>query len=74
MNETIIVLNYEDSRLEFFREQRKIHEQKLHWWKHQNPFKQFDPYIIHQKCSDHGAAISYINDAIEALKQEGERC
>lgn len=68
MTETIIVLSHKESRLEFFLEQRKMHEQKLHWWKHQKPYKQYDPCTIQQKCSDHGAAVAYYDEAIKALK------
>lgn len=69
MAETIISLDYADSRLAFFEEQKKLHQQKLHWWKHQKPYKQYDAQTIHEKCSYHGEAICYFEDAINALKE-----
>ena len=64
----IVAMGYEASRLEFFEEQKKLHEQKLRWWKHQKPCKQYSSIYIHEKCSNHGAAIQYLSDAINALK------
>ncbi len=73
MSITIIALDYKDSRLEFFQEQKKLHEQKLHWWKHQKPYKQYGLLTIQEKCDYHGSAIAYLEDAIRALEQEGKR-
>lgn len=67
----IVVMGYEASRLEFFEEQKKLHEQKLQWWKHQKPYKQYSSIYIHEKCSKHGAAIQYLSDAINAFKMSG---
>jgi hypothetical protein len=68
----LIVQTYEQSRLEFFEELKKHHERKLHWWKHQKPYKKglahCDPMKINEKCSYHGAAIQYCEDAIKALQ------
>lgn len=71
MDAKIIARNHEESRLEFFEEQKKLHEQKLHWWKHQKPYKQYSSIYIHEKCSEHGAAILYFEDAISAFKKNG---
>lgn len=71
MDVKIVAIGYEESRLEFFTEQKKLHEQKLHWWMHQKPYKQYSPNVIYEKCSEHGAAISYYEDAINALKKDG---
>lgn len=69
----LIVQTYEQSRLEFFEELKKHHERKLHWWKHQKPYKKglahCDPMAIHEKCSYHGEAIQYCEDAIKALQE-----
>lgn len=73
MTKTIIEMDYAASRLAFFEKQRKLHEQKLHWWKHQKPYKQYDEWVIYEKCSYHGAAICYLEDVIRAFKQEGEQ-
>lgn len=73
MEETIIALDYEASRLEFFKEQKRMHERKLHWWKGQKPYKQYDMQLIYDKCSFHGAAINYCEDAIKTLEQEDKR-
>ena len=67
MDVKIVAMGYEESRLEFFEEQKKLHEQKLHWWMHQKPYKQYSPNVIYEKCSEHGAAISYLEDAIRAF-------
>lgn len=69
----LIVQTYEKSRLEFFTELKNHHERKLHWWKHQKPhkkgFEHCDPMAIYEKCSYHGAAIQYCEDAIKALQE-----
>lgn len=70
MNVTISVLDYVASRLEFFNEQKKQHEQKLHWWRNQKPYKQFSLIYIMEKCEEHGIAIAYLDDAIRALERE----
>lgn len=61
------VLNYEESRLEFLREEVKLHEQKLHWWRHQKPGKQYSLAEIMFRCAYHGNAVAYLNDAIVSL-------
>ena len=69
----IIASSYEESRLEFFETLKKYHERMLHWWKNQKPYKKgyehCDPMYIHSKCSYHGAAIQYCEDAIKALQE-----
>lgn len=63
-----IALTYEESRLDFFEQQKKLHQQKLYWWKHQKPNKKYSSITIHDKCSYHGEAVQYYDDAIKALK------
>jgi hypothetical protein len=70
MSVTITTMTNEEARLEFFNEQIKQHRQKLHWWKHQKPHKQYSLVHIMERCSYHGDAIAYLQSAIDALEQE----
>lgn len=62
---TLKTVSYEQARLEYFQEQKRACERKLHWWKHQKPYKQYDPITIQEKCSDFGQKIAFYEDAIE---------
>ena len=62
---TLEAISYEQARLEYFREQKRKCEQKLHWWKHQKPYKQYDLIAIQGKCFDFGQKIAFYEDAIE---------
>ncbi len=65
MNARLVEVTYEQSRLEFFREQKRCCERKLHWWKHQKPYKQYDPAMIQENCALYGQQIAFYEDAIE---------
>lgn len=60
---------YEESRLEYFRQQRAHAERCLEYWVKVMPkgkmgYTQID---IEDKCSEYGAIINYYEDAINAL-------
>lgn len=65
MNELIIEVSYEQERMDFFLEQKRVCERKLHWWSCQKPYKQYAPATIQENCSRYGQKIAFYEDAIE---------
>ena len=62
-------ITYEESRLEYFRQQKAHAERCLEYWVKVMPkgkmgYTQID---IEDKCSEYGAIINYYEDAINAL-------
>jgi len=66
---SIVIVDYEDSRLDFFREQREIYERKLLWWQDQKPGTKYSSMYIYDQCSKCGAAIAYFSDAIKMFEK-----
>lgn len=69
---TLKTLSYEESRTEYFSRKIKQLERELKWWSCQKPGKQYSERAIYESCSDVGAEISYMNDALNALNGGGE--
>ena len=68
---TIRAVPYKEARLEHFKATREKREKTLHWWKYQKPGKQYYQQTIHGMCSDLGWEISYLDDVIQMLENQG---
>jgi len=68
---TIRVVPYAESRLAYFKATRERRRKTLHWWKYQKPGKQYGQQTIHGMCSDLGWEISYLDDVIQMLENQG---
>lgn len=60
-------ISYEESRTKYFQERMKTLEGKLEWWCNQERYKRFSGRRIDRECSELGAEISYLRDAMNAL-------
>ena len=71
----IKTIEYKKARKEYFEAMKAKHERSLTYWlRLRKEASVHEGYEIDEKCSDHGAAIQYCQDAINALKmmEEGE--
>ena len=65
----IKVIGYKEARKEYFEALKAKHEQSLAYWiRLLKECSVHERYEIEEKCSTHGAAIQYCEDAIEALE------
>lgn len=69
MGNGLVVVNYAQARFDFFFEQKRSLERKLHWWQNQKPYKQFSSAFIVERCSELGAMIAYYEDAIKCFAE-----
>ena len=69
----IKAVTYEESRLEFFQNAVEHLERRLKYWT--SPKRIYDRswYEVDEACADIGKKMSYIKDAIEALKPKQPR-
>ncbi len=67
MKTSLVTVTHEQLRLDFFQNQKRSCERKLHWWKHQKPYKQYDAAMIADKCDYYGQAVAYYEDAIKTF-------
>ncbi len=71
----IKTIGYKKARKEYFEALKAKHERSLTYWiRLRQGCSIHEGYEIDEKCNDHGAAIQYCQDAINALKmiEEGE--
>lgn len=65
----IKVISYKEARLKYFEALKAKHERSLAYWlRLRKGASVHEGYEIDEKCSDHGAAIQYCEDAIRALE------
>ena len=65
----IKTIGYKKTRKEYFEALKSRHERSLTYWiRLRKGASVHDGYEIDEKCSDHGAAIQYCEDAIRALE------
>lgn len=65
----IKVTSYKEARKEYFEALKAKHERSLTYWiRLRKGCSVHEGYEIDEKCSDHGAAIQYCEDAIRALE------
>lgn len=67
----IISLNYEQQRLEYFKQRKAECERKLEWYQNRKTVGSMDECMRHEKCSEYGAKISFYADAIKAFGGDG---
>lgn len=60
-------ISYEESRTKYFQDRIKALERKLDWWCKQEPYTRYGSMEIERHCSELGAEISYLRDAMNAL-------
>lgn len=64
----IKTIEYKKSRKEYFEALKAKHERSLTYWlRLRKEASVHEGYEIDEKCSAHGAAIQYCQDAIKAL-------
>ena len=69
----IKTIEYKKARKEYFEALKARHERSLTYWlRLRKEASVHEGYEIDEKCNDHGAAIQYCEDAIEALKMMEE--
>lgn len=65
----IKTIGYKNARKEYFDALKAKHERSLTYWlRLRKGASVHEGYEIDEKCSDHGAAIQYCEDAIRALE------
>lgn len=65
----IKVTSYKEARKEYFEAMKAKHERSLAYWiRLLKGCSVHEGYEIEEKCSTHGAAIQYCEDAIKALE------
>lgn len=65
----IKVVGYKEARKEYFETLKAKHERSLTYWlRLRKGASVHERDEIDEKCNDHGVAIQYCEDAIEALK------
>lgn len=65
----IKVISYKEARKEYFDALKARHERSLAYWiRLLKECSVHERYEIEEKCSTHGAAIQYCEDAIRALE------
>lgn len=65
----IKVIGYKEARKEYFEALKAKHERCLAYWiRLLKECSVHEGYEIEEKCSTHGAAIQYCEDAIRALE------
>ena len=64
--------SYEESRLEYFRDQKAHCERCLDYWVKalRNGKRGYSQIMLEDKCATYGAMINYYEDAINALGGE----
>lgn len=64
--------SYEESRLEYFREQKAHAERCLDYWVNalSKGKRGYSQIMLHEKCSEYGEMINYYEDAIKAFGGE----
>lgn len=70
---TLKAYTYEESRLEYFKEQKKHWERCLNYWvnalaKNKYPDVDHPQFYVEDKCAECGAKISYYEDIIQMLE------
>lgn len=68
----IVALNYEQQRLEYFKQRKAECEQKLEWYKNRKTVGHMDEMLRHEKCSEYGAKINFYADAVKAFGGDGK--
>lgn len=69
----IKVISYKEARKEYFDALKAKHERSLAYWIRQRKgCSVHEGYEIDEKCSTHGAAIQYCEDAIRAFEMMEE--
>lgn len=69
----IKTIGYKKARKEYFETLKSRHERSLTYWiRLRKGCSIHEGYEIDEKCSAHGAAIQYCEDAINALKMMEE--
>ena len=69
MRMVIKVVGYKEARKEYFEAMKAKNERSLTYWiRLRKEASVHESYEIDEKCSAHGAAIQYCQDAIKALE------